>query len=77
MNEESNGNEFPDDGSTVLAWCRQKDISLRELSKKVGLEPSSLSLIAHGRRPLSLENATKIAEGLEISLDDLRYGPRN
>jgi len=48
-----------------------KDMTLKELSDRCGVSPSFISDIEHGRRKPSDEYLRKIAQGLNVSVDDL------
>lgn len=50
---------------------RDREISLRSLAKKIGLEPGALSLTLRGGRNMKLEEANKIATTLGVPLKEV------
>lgn len=58
-------------GDRIRFFRQNKKLTLKELSLKAGLSISFLSDIENGRRLPSLENLSKIAEALDVSLSDL------
>jgi transcriptional regulator with XRE-family HTH domain len=58
-------------GQALRAIREERDISIRELAKKVDLSPAFLSDVELGRRHPSVENLTLIAKELKASLENL------
>jgi|WetSurMetagenome_2_1015567.scaffolds.fasta_scaffold795286_2 HTH-type transcriptional regulator, competence development regulator len=60
-------------GKLIKDNLKQKQISLRKLSKKVGLDPSFLSKVISGKRnpPSEERNLVKIAHCLDCDADTL------
>jgi transcriptional regulator with XRE-family HTH domain len=59
-------------GAYIRRLRDERDISLRELAKRVGCTPPFISDVEHGRRHPSDEVRAEIARVLEVSLDELR-----
>lgn len=57
--------------SRVKELCRQRGIQLKDLAKKMGVAPESLSRAINGNPQLS--TITSIADNLEISVSELFY----
>jgi len=58
-----------------LKRCRTgKGISQEELAKKIAIHPVQLSRYERGQSAPSIEVVQKIADALEVSLDELVYG---
>lgn len=59
-------------GQKIKAWRKKKDITQDALAKKADIPYTTLAKIESDviQNP-SLQTITKIAEGLDISLDDL------
>lgn len=51
---------------------KEKDMTQRELAEETGLTESIISRYCHGTRNPRLYNVLKIAEVLDLTLDDLR-----
>lgn len=62
-------------GMHVGHWRRRARVSQRRLAELTGLQQPMLSRIELGRRGTDIIEAIRIAEALEISLDDLVAGP--
>lgn len=59
-------------GEQIRELREQKDISLRELAKKLGVSPAFLSDIELGRRYPSNEVLAKIAKELSTTVESLK-----
>ena len=59
-------------GERIRQLREEKDISLRELAKTIGVSPAFLSDVELGRRNPSDKHLDAIARGLSTVLDDLR-----
>jgi transcriptional regulator with XRE-family HTH domain len=59
-------------GERIRELREQKDTSLRELAKKLGVSPAFLSDIELGRRYPSDEVLAKIAKGLATTVESLK-----
>jgi DNA-binding XRE family transcriptional regulator len=68
-------NEFAEriiDGeSPVRVYREYRNITLSELAKISGITQSGLSMIENGKREPKITTAAKIAEALDIDIDDL------
>lgn len=60
-------------GQYIRFLREKKDISLRELAKKLDITPAFLSDVELGRRNPSEEVLAKIAHLLETTVEDLRH----
>ena len=55
-----------------LRWIRQRrDLSMRELGKKAGVNPVTIGSLEKGRRPAQLETVRKQAGALEVEVEEL------
>ncbi len=54
-------------GERVRMLRKNKGWTLDELSEASGLHPSSISQVERGERNLTLENLSKLADGLEVA----------
>lgn len=61
-------------GSQIKIYRTQHNLSLRNLAKQAGVNPTYLSRIERGKCNPSLINSLKIAKVLGVSLDDLVQG---
>jgi transcriptional regulator with XRE-family HTH domain len=52
-------------------WRAKRKLSLKELGAKAGIDPSSVSLIENNHRRPHLTTVAKLAEALEIEIDEL------
>jgi len=70
--EEKKMNQVKTIGQKIKAWRKKKDITQDALAKKADIPYTTLAKIESDviQNP-SLQTITKIAEGLDISLDDL------
>ena len=59
-------------GERIRQLREERDISLRELAKSVGLSAAFLSDVELGRRYLSDKHLSALAKALETSLEDLK-----
>jgi transcriptional regulator with XRE-family HTH domain len=59
-------------GQRIRELREQKDLSLRELAKKIGVSAAFLSDVELGRRYPSEKGLLSIAQKLETTLEDLR-----
>jgi len=58
--------------------CRsQKGISQEELSKKISIHPVQFSRYERGQSVPSIEVVQKIADALEVTIDQLLYGDQD
>ena len=61
-----------------LKKCRtRKGISQEELSKKISIHPVQFSRYERGQSVPSIEVVQKIADALEVSIDQLVYGDQD
>lgn len=51
--------------------CLEQNLTLKELSKRIGLSAVFLSKVQTGEQKPSLENATKIANELNMDVNEL------
>jgi transcriptional regulator with XRE-family HTH domain len=58
-------------------WRASKNISQEELSGKIGIHPVQLSRYERGQTTPSIDVVQKIAEALDISIDELVNGSLN
>lgn len=70
--EEKKMNQIKTIGQKIKAWRKKKDMTQDALAKKADIPYTTLAKIESDviQNP-SLQTITKIAEGLNISLDDL------
>lgn len=67
-------NDFADN----LKKCRtRKGISQEELSKKISIHPVQFSRYERGQSVPSIEVVQKIADALEVSIDQIVYGDQD
>lgn len=60
--------------ASVHALCKQRGLSLLELTDKTGLDMTKVRAIYLGRWTPSPEEREKIAAALEVSVDDVAWG---
>ncbi len=61
-------------GSRITSLREGKGWSCRALARRLGLHPERLRRLERGDRPPFLDELTKLAAELEVSLDALVYG---
>jgi transcriptional regulator with XRE-family HTH domain len=61
-------------GVNLKMFRSEKNISQEELAKKVGIHPNHLSRYERGQASPSIEVVQKIADALEVSIDQLVFG---
>lgn len=61
-------------GKRIRELREERDLSLRTFALMVSLDRSYIIGIEHGRRNVSIDNIVKIAEGLDVSLEELFQG---
>jgi transcriptional regulator with XRE-family HTH domain len=61
----------PELGTRVRALRESMGLSLRELAARTGVSPATLSQVERGESSPSIAVATRIADGLELSLSQL------
>jgi XRE family transcriptional regulator, fatty acid utilization regulator len=55
-----------------LRWIRERrGLSMQELGKKAGVNPVTVGRLEKGRRPAQLETVRKLAEALEVEVEEL------
>lgn len=64
-------NNYSVDTAWFVARLRSKRLSVRKIAILVGIDASSMSRVIRGRQPLRIEQATKVARLLEVSLYEL------
>ena len=57
--------------SPVRVWRQHRNLKAGELAKRAGISTSYLSTIEHGKKPGSLAVMARLAEALEVLVDDL------
>jgi transcriptional regulator with XRE-family HTH domain len=57
-------------------YFRKSGVSQRALAKRVGVDPTYISLIRNGHRVPSLKIAAKIAELANVPIESLLKAPR-
>lgn len=60
-------------GLRIRFFRKERGLTQGKLAEKAGVEPSNLSHIERGAAKVSLPTLLKIANALEVSLDDLVY----
>lgn len=60
-------------GARIRGFRKGRNLTQEKLAEKAGVEPSNLSHIERGATKVSLPTLLKIANALEVSLDDLVY----
>ncbi len=60
-------------GARIKYYRNQRNITQAQLAEKSRVEPSNISHIERGATKVSLPTLFKIANALEVSLDDLVY----
>ena len=58
-------------GERLCTEREAKGLSQAELAEKAGLQPSAISHFEAGRRSPSIENLTRVADGLSVTVDFL------
>lgn len=59
---------------SVDAWCREKDVSFDALVERSGVEETRVKAIYLGRWTPSPVERKKIAEALDVSVDEIAWG---
>ena len=62
---------MPELGARIRDHRERRDISLRELARRVGMSPSALSQIERGKSQPKLRTLYAVATELRVSLDEL------
>jgi transcriptional regulator with XRE-family HTH domain len=57
-------------------YLRKSGVSQRAFAKRVGVDPTYISLIRNGHRVPSLKMAAKIAEEANVPIESLLKAPR-
>ena len=58
----------------IKVLCAERDISMRELSRKTGIMPKTLSLLASGKtQGIRYDTLIKIVEFFDCDFDDLFF----
>lgn len=60
-------------GDTILKLCKEKNISLSELSRKAGVPKQTLHAWTLGRRSVNPVQVKKVAAVLQISVHELFF----
>lgn len=68
--------DLADMGERLRASRRERGLSLRDLGSRVGLSASLISQVETGRASPSVSSLYALAEELDVSVDDLLFGPR-
>lgn len=63
-----------DMGKRIKMARTSKEINQKELAKRVGVNPSYISLVENGKRMLCLDALASIAELCDVSTDYLLFG---
>ena len=63
-----------DFGRNVQKQRLNPNISQEELAFRAGLHRTYIGMVERAERSISLQNAKKIADALNVKLDDLLYG---
>ena len=61
-------------GNRVKELRKSQKLSQEKFALQIDMDRTYLASIESGKRNVSLENISKIADGLEISLEDLFHG---
>lgn len=61
-------------GKRVKELRQSRNLSQEKFSLQIDMDRTYLASIESGKRNVSLENISKIADGLEISLEELFHG---
>ena len=64
-------NAILDGANPVRVWRKYRGLSAKALANQAGLAPAYLSQIETGKRDGTLETYRRIAEALNLTLDDL------
>ena len=70
--KETVANTTPGDAVNALRWKHQ--ITQAELARRIGAQRQTISAIEHGRRPLGMKTAAKIAAALGEPLEEFFPG---
>jgi len=60
-------------GARIRGFRKARGLTQEKIAEKAGVEPSNLSHIERGATKVSLPTLLKIANALDVSLDDLVY----
>lgn len=60
-------------GARIRSFRKERGLTQEKLAERAVVEPSNLSHIERGATKVSLPTLLKIANALEVSLDDLVY----
>jgi transcriptional regulator with XRE-family HTH domain len=55
-------------GSAIRALRRERGLSLRKLSRKIGLSTGFRSMVEHGKSSLALTSLNNVAKALDVEL---------
>ena len=61
-------------GARIRQLREQQGLSQRRFSMMVGMDRTYLIAVEHGRRNIAIENISKIANGLGVTLSELFEG---
>lgn len=61
-------------GKRIKELRQARNLSQEKFALQIDMDRTYLASIESGKRNVSLENISKIASGLEISLEDLFHG---
>lgn len=60
---------------TIARLCAKRNINVATMCKEIGLQPTSISALKHGRaKALSIGNAARIADYFGVTVDELLNG---
>lgn len=63
------GVNIPDTGDELRAAIRSSELSLREIGRLAGVDPSQLSRFVRGERGLTLVSVTKLARLFGLTME--------
>ena len=69
--ETSSGGSTRRTRHATRVWRQHRDLSVKALAEKAGIAPAYLSQIETGKRDGTLSTIKKIADALDVTVDDL------